>query len=139
MAYCPKCGNNIIDEKKGCTNCGYGNDQGYSKGNYNEGYNNGGVDTSLSNGMKVFIVAMTLLIPGVGYIVGLVLAIIFMGKDDKDHKTFGKALLTLVIIMIVLSILCCILYFIFGIAMMESIDGGLYLNDMITLPKKGFI
>lgn len=109
------------------------NDQNYFQGSpkprdySNNGYTTGsnlGNDRKqvynkppLSNGMKVFLTSLFILIPGFGQLAGIITAIVFMNAEgDSDRKSFGVAVLILSIIMFVLACLGC---FIFAIAANE--------------------
>lgn len=61
-----------------------------------------------SNGLKVLFVAINLLVPVIGFIFGVISAIIFMRKKNQDYKSFGKALLVLNIILLALYLFCCV-------------------------------
>ena len=61
-----------------------------------------------SNGLKVLFVAVNLLVPVIGFIFGIISAIIFMRKKNTDYKSFGKALLVLNIILLALFLFCCV-------------------------------
>ncbi|MCX7923377.1 MAG: zinc ribbon domain-containing protein [Clostridia bacterium] len=67
---------------------------------------------SLSNGIKVLLTVIATAIPGLGQLIGVIAAIVFMNSDDRDKKSFGIALLVASLVLFVLS---CIFYFIFGI------------------------
>lgn len=66
---------------------------------------------SLSNGMKVFLVSMSNLLPGIGQLAGVIFAIVFMNaEEDKDKKSFGVSLLiSSIAAFVIVSISCCIL------------------------------
>ncbi|HEX9060236.1 MAG TPA: zinc ribbon domain-containing protein [Clostridia bacterium] len=66
----------------------------------------------LSNGIKVFLSTLAGVIPGVGQIVGIITAIVFMNSDyDEERKSFGVSLLVASIIMFVVwSFLCFVAY-----------------------------
>lgn len=54
----------------------------------------------ISNGLKVFLSVVSSVIPGVGQIIGIISAIIFMSNEqDSDSKSFGKSLLIASLIM----------------------------------------
>ncbi|NLP46978.1 MAG: zinc ribbon domain-containing protein [Epulopiscium sp.] len=72
----------------------------------------------LNNWIKVLLSIMVPVIPGLGALIGIIVGILFMTKEDKDRKTFGKALLTISIIFILLFCSCA---FIFYFAMQEMI------------------
>ena len=61
--------------------------------------------------MKVFITTICNLVPGIGQLVGVIIAIVFMNTEgDTDKRSFGLALLVSSIVVFVLwSISCCTL------------------------------
>lgn len=69
------------------------------------------VKPSLTNAMKVFITTICNFIPGIGQLVGVIIAIVFMNTEgDTDKRSFGVALLVSSIVVFVLwSISCCTL------------------------------
>ena len=48
----------------------------------------------LKNGFKVLFAALSAYPPGIGQLVSVIAAIIFMADDDADRKSYGSALLT---------------------------------------------
>lgn len=57
----------------------------------------------LTNELKVLLTSITVVLPGLGQIIGIICAIIFMNAvDDQDRQSFGKALLVTALIMFVL-------------------------------------
>ncbi len=56
----------------------------------------------LSGGIKVLLVIVTILIP----IVGLILGIIYLNNPVEENKKFGKLLLILSIVIMVLICIC---------------------------------
>ncbi|NLL05387.1 MAG: hypothetical protein GX270_06270 [Clostridiaceae bacterium] len=66
---------------------------------------------SLTNAMKVFITTICNFVPGIGQLIGVIIAIVFMNnEDDTDKRSFGVALLVSSIVVFVLwSISCCVL------------------------------
>ena len=75
-----------------------------------------GVKPSLTNAMKVFITTICNFIPGIGQLVGVIIAIVFMNTEgDTDKRSFGVALLVSSIVVFVLwSISCCTLAIVFS-------------------------
>lgn len=66
----------------------------------------------LSNGLKVLLTVVTTVVPGLGQLAGLVIAIIFMNTpetvyDYADRRSFGLALLISCIVIFVLTCLGC--------------------------------
>jgi len=58
----------------------------------------------LGNGMKVFLTSLCITIPGFGQLIGIIMSIIFMSReDDEDRKSFGVALLIASIIFFLIS------------------------------------
>jgi len=66
----------------------------------------------LSNWIKVTLSVLIPALPGLGALIGVIAAIIFMTKEDEDRKTFGYALLTYSVIFLVLLCSCCMIFFI---------------------------
>lgn len=67
---------------------------------------------SLSNGMKVFLTVLCAVIPGLGQLAGIIIAIVFMNtqeniEDYADRRSFGLALLIACIVVFVLACLGC--------------------------------
>ncbi|MEN6315386.1 MAG: hypothetical protein ABFD25_14215 [Clostridiaceae bacterium] len=88
--------------------------QGSNGANYNNRYmpdqnfSNKYAYTPLSNGLKVFLTALFILIPGIGQLAGIITAIVFMNSEgDSDRKSFGVALLVLSLIMFVFACIGC--------------------------------
>ncbi len=71
---------------------------------------------SISNAMKVFITSVCTLVPGLGQLIGVIIAIVFMNSEgDADKRSFGVALLVNSLIVFVLACLsCCVLIAIFS-------------------------
>lgn len=65
----------------------------------------------LSNAKKVFLTALSSIIPGFGQLIGIICAIVFMSDEtDSDRRSFGKALMVSSLIIFVVISICCILY-----------------------------
>lgn len=64
----------------------------------------------LSNGMKVFLTALSAVIPGIGQLAGIIIAIVFMNtEDDADRKSFGVALLIASLVVFIFSCMYCLI------------------------------
>jgi len=89
-----------------------------SKISYNANRNYAGYNdskSSLTNGMKVFITVISSVVPGLGQIAGIILAIIFMNsEDDVDKRSFGVALLVASLILFVIACFSCFLLILFS-------------------------
>ena len=72
----------------------------------------------LSNWIKVTLSILVPALPGIGALIGIIAAIIFMTKEDEDRKTFGYALLTYSVIFFILICTCCMI-FAFGLNNMQ--------------------
>ena len=70
----------------------------FDSGNYMVCKNNSSRESqqyeSLKNGFKVLFAALSAFPPGIGQLVSVIAAIIFMADDDDDRKSYGTALLT---------------------------------------------
>lgn len=74
----------------------------------------------LSNGIKVLLTAIAAAIPGIGQLVGVIAAIVFMNaEDDSDRKSFGLALLIASLIFFIFACIGC-----FVLAMIGSSAQG---------------
>lgn len=74
----------------------------------------------LSNAAKVTLV-VTSTIPGLGQLVGIIAAIIFMSNDrDSDRRSFGRALLAASLILFAFWGLCCVFFGLAGVGGMMS-------------------
>lgn len=69
---------------------------------------------ALSNGFKVFLTAFCTAIPGLGQLIGIIAAIMFMNSDNEDKSSFGTALLTASLVVFFIS---CITWFIIALAL----------------------
>ena len=90
MNTCKKCNNILPEDANVCPYCGT------RVRNLN--------DNKLNNAFKVAITGLTVIIP----IVGIILGVIFMTNESEDYKSYGKAILILAIIMMALPFLCCL-------------------------------
>lgn len=58
----------------------------------------------LGNGTKVFLTVVASVVPGIGQLVGLIVALVYMNaEEDGDRNSFGRALLAASLIMFVLT------------------------------------
>ncbi|MBM7686405.1 MAG: hypothetical protein PWP07_1678 [Epulopiscium sp.] len=64
----------------------------------------------LNNWIKVTLSVLISALPGIGSLIGIIAAIIFMTKEDEDRKTFGYALLTYSIIYLIFICTCCMIF-----------------------------
>lgn len=82
--FCPRCGNKADKSPKIST------------------------EANLNNIVKVLIVVAVCIIPFLGMVGGIIAGIVFMGSDNEDTKSFGKALIILGLIIVLLGVLCCV-------------------------------
>lgn len=64
-------------------------------------------EPELGNGIKVFLTALTMLVPAVGSLIGIVGGLVYMNREFQDYRSFGKALLVLGIVMFCLQFMGC--------------------------------
>lgn len=120
---CPNCGRTIEKEEQGCSYCGYKPvidgeilneiteriqpEQSVEERKM-EGFQPE-AENGLSLLLKILIIVLAILIPGIGPIVGIVGGVILMGSPLETNRSFGRLLLGFSIILIGLSIVCCCL------------------------------
>lgn len=74
----------------------------------------------LSNALKVFITVVCTVVPGLGQLAGIIIAIIFINSDDdEDRKSFGTALLISSLIVFVIT---CIFYILLGLGITSNMS-----------------
>lgn len=71
---------------------------------------------SISNAMKVFCTSACTIVPGLGQLIGIIIAIVCMNSEgDTDKRSFGLALLVnCIIVFVFMCIACCILVAVAG-------------------------
>jgi len=63
---------------------------------------------TLGNGVKVFLTVISSVIPGLGQLIGIITAMIFMSyENDPDRRSFGISLLIASIVLFVLFFMFC--------------------------------
>ncbi len=123
--YCKKCGRFLEDASKGCPICdAKADNNGSNRPSYPE------TEAVMGNGMKVTVVAVTLLVPVVGLIFGFIMAIVSMGRPETDYRSFGKALLVLCFIMLGVYFICCIFGLLFFYAIGDSAENYYYYDTI---------
>jgi hypothetical protein len=69
----------------------------------------------MSNWTKVFLCALSVIIPGIGQIIGIIAGLVMVSDDcDSDKRTYGAALLT---VSIIVFIILLIFWFLFALAL----------------------
>jgi len=79
--------------------------------------NNKVIDNNfISNWTKVILSTLTVIIPGIGQIIGIILGLVFVADDSNaDKRSFGAALITVsVVVFIISSVFWFILALMFG-------------------------
>ncbi|HHV95438.1 MAG TPA: hypothetical protein GXX37_03015 [Clostridiaceae bacterium] len=119
-------GEDIYKTKERFSDYNLNNNYAKSKVNYTQNRNYfGSIDNKsvLTNGMKVFITVISSVVPGLGQIAGIILAIIFMNsEDDVDKRSFGVALLVASLILFVISCFSCFLLILFSGEFLQNIQ-----------------
>lgn len=76
--------------------------------------NNSFNSKTLSNWTKVMLTSLSVLLPGIGQIVGIILGLVFVANDrDADRRSFGAALIT---VSVIAFIIAAIFWFIFALS-----------------------
>lgn len=118
MHFCPNCGRQVINGRKECPYC-------QTPYNSNEKEEQE-PEEMMENSSKVAWVSIVFLLPVLGVFIGLIAGIIYMGNESSDYKSFGKALLILCILMIVLFLICCFIAYISKSTMMDILGEPFY-------------
>lgn len=79
-------------------------------------------EATIHPALKVMIVVLIVMVGGFGAIAGCVAGLVLSKSPSEDYRRFGKLMLTVSIVVLALSLLCCV---------MTSFLGGL--SYMITL------
>jgi len=59
----------------------------------------------ISNWTKVILSALSVLIPGIGQIIGIIIGLVFVSDDiNSDKRSFGAALLTVSVVAFIISV-----------------------------------
>lgn len=68
---------------------------------------------TLSNWTKVMLTSLSVMVPGIGQIVGIISGLVFVANDtDADRRSFGAALIT---VSVIAFIIAAIFWFIFAL------------------------
>lgn len=64
-------------------------------------------DATIHPAIKVLVIVLIVLVGGFGAIAGCVAGVVLSKSPAEDYRRFGKTLMTVSIVMLVLSFLCC--------------------------------
>ncbi len=73
-------------------------------------------EQTLHPALKVLIIVLIIITGGIGPLVGLIGGIILMKSPVADYRSFGKTMITVSVVLLVLSLLCCVAAGLFGFA-----------------------
>ena len=65
--------------------------------------------------IKILVLLLIIMTSGVGALVGIIGGLVMMKSPVTDYRAFGKAMLTVSIVMIVIYLLCCVIFGSMGI------------------------
>lgn len=65
-------------------------------------------DATIHPVLKVLIIALIVLVGGFGAVAGIVAGIVLSKSPAEDYRRFGKLMMTVGIVMLALSLLCCV-------------------------------
>jgi len=82
------------------------------------------MDNKLSNWTKVILAAIVPGLPGLGAVIGIVIGVIFMSNEDEDRKSYGKALLIISLVFLVIAGVFCFFTFLSLIELGQSMGGN---------------
>lgn len=142
MKICTRCGYNYQDHFDSCPNCGLGDSgstyrikreetlgaetRGFTSQNITESIKP--CEERLTNGWKVFITSIICLVPFIGQIIGLMIGAYFQREHQKDTKTFGKSILILSLILLLVHLCLGIIGF---VVYKEVADDFMYFLQLI--------
>ncbi len=64
-------------------------------------------DAKIHPAIKVLVIVLVILVGGFGAIAGCVAGVVLSKSPAEDYRRFGKTLMTVSVVMLVLSFLCC--------------------------------
>ncbi|WP_405728342.1 hypothetical protein [Anaerotignum sp.] len=64
-------------------------------------------DATIHPAIKVLVIVLVVMVGGFGAIAGCVAGVVLSKSPAEDYRRFGKTLMTVSIVMLVLSFLCC--------------------------------
>ena len=64
-------------------------------------------DATIHPAIKVLVIVLVILVGGFGAIAGCVAGVVLSKSPAEDYRRFGKTLMTVSVVMLVLSFLCC--------------------------------
>lgn len=64
-------------------------------------------DATIHPAIKVLVIVLVVLVGGFGAIAGCVAGVVLSKSPAEDYRRFGKTLMTVSVVMLVLSFLCC--------------------------------
>lgn len=140
MKICTRCGKQYNEDLKYCPNCGLGDQLStyriknetkstFTSSNIKEKIVPKNRDyTAVSNQWKVFFTCIICLVPFVGQIIGLITGVYYIKQRDCDTKQFGKSIIVLSTVLLLVSICFTI---IFGIVYNQVLDDIQYFYQQI--------
>lgn len=131
MAICPECGRESKPEAEYCPYCNHSliiegeilkettesvtpDVRLFDQDNTVFGQSTNTEESGLNTFLKVLIIILVFVIPGVGPLVGLIGGVFLMASPLESNRSFGKLLVWTGVIMMILSFLCCCMNFFFG-------------------------
>ena len=103
MAYCKKCSRVLPEGSEICQYCGHENNK---------------TNDIIPSSSRVLFMLLSVFVAPAGIIVGCV----YMAKDLKEYREFGRTMLIVSLISIVLFIICCCGFYMFFVNnLMDSI------------------
>lgn len=73
-------------------------------------------EATIPTAIKVLIIVLIIAVGGFGAIAGCIAGVALSKSPSEDYRRFGKTMMTVSIVMLVVSFLCCVLFIGFGAA-----------------------
>ena len=67
------------------------------------------MDAKIPTAIKVLVIVLIVAVGGLGAIAGCVAGVALSKSPSEDYRHFGKTMMTVSIVMLVLSFICCVL------------------------------
>ena len=65
-------------------------------------------DAKIHPALKVIVIALIVLVGGIGAVAGCVAGVVLSKSPAEDYRKFGKLMMTVSVVMLAISMLCCV-------------------------------
>ncbi len=79
-------------------------------------------DAKIHPALKVLVIVLVVMVGGFGAVAGCVAGVVLSKSPSEDYRRFGKTLMTVSVVMLVLSFVCCVISSGMGIMTQQMIS-----------------